>query len=58
MLNIHTPIIEKLNTFFKVSKIPNIIFHGPSGSGKKTLLDNFIQKYIKLKKISKNIHFM
>ena len=28
--------------FYKVHKIPNIIFHGPSGSGKRTIVNNFI----------------
>lgn len=41
-LNIHTPIREKLEYFYKVHKIPNIIFHGPSGSGKRTIVNNFI----------------
>ena len=42
MLNIHSEIIEKLNYFQKIHKIPNIIFHGASGSGKKTIVHNFI----------------
>ena len=36
--------MEKLDYYLKQNKIPNIIFHGPSGSGKKTLLKQFIQK--------------
>jgi DNA polymerase III delta prime subunit len=43
-LNIHQSIIEKLNYFYEIHKIPNIIFHGPSGSGKRTIVNNFIQK--------------
>ncbi len=43
-LNIHQTIIEKLNYFYEIHKIPNIIFHGPSGSGKRTIVNNFIQK--------------
>lgn len=40
--NIHKTIQEKL-LFFRVNKqIPNIIFHGPNGSGKYTLVQNFI----------------
>jgi DNA polymerase III delta prime subunit len=42
ILNIHEPIKEKLNYFHKIHKIPNIIFHGPTGSGKKTLVNEFI----------------
>lgn len=43
ILNIHKTIQDKLEYFHKVHKIPNIIFHGPSGSGKKTILENFIK---------------
>ena len=34
-LNVHPKIYEKLDYFVKESKIPHIIFYGPSGSGKK-----------------------
>ena len=44
MLEIHTNIIEKLDYFLKIKKIPNILFHGPSGSGKRTLVYAFIDK--------------
>jgi DNA polymerase III delta prime subunit len=44
MLNIHQSIKEKLDYFHKIHKIPNIIFHGPYGSGKKTLVNEFISK--------------
>jgi DNA polymerase III delta prime subunit len=43
MLNIHKDIQEKLEYFYSIHKIPNIIFHGPSGSGKKTIVHNFIK---------------
>ena len=33
-LNIHQNIKEKLKYFYDIHKIPNIIFNGPSGSGK------------------------
>ena len=38
----HPEIKEKLNFFLKTGKIPNIIFHGASGSGKRTIVHNFI----------------
>jgi DNA polymerase III delta prime subunit len=41
-LNIHQNIKEKLSYFHKIHKIPNIIFHGPSGSGKRTIVNEFI----------------
>jgi DNA polymerase III delta prime subunit len=44
LLNIHQNIKEKLEYFYLKHKIPNIIFHGPSGSGKRTLVNEFIHK--------------
>lgn len=44
LLNIHQNIKEKLEYFYSKHKIPNIIFHGPSGSGKRTLVNDFIHK--------------
>jgi DNA polymerase III delta prime subunit len=41
-LNIHQTIIEKLKYFHGTHKTPNIIFHGQSGSGKRTLVNEFI----------------
>lgn len=43
LLEIHTDIQEKLKYFIKIKKIPNIIFHGVSGCGKRTLVKLFIQ---------------
>ena len=44
ILNIHQNIKEKLEYFHSKRKIPNIIFHGPTGSGKRTIVHDFIQK--------------
>jgi Cdc6-like AAA superfamily ATPase len=44
LLNIHENIKEKLEYFHSKHKIPNIIFHGPTGSGKRTIVHDFIQK--------------
>ena len=41
-LNIHTTIKEKLHYFYINHKIPNIIFHGQSGTGKRTIVNEFI----------------
>ena len=46
-LNIHQNIYEKLDYFLKIKKIPNIIFHGPNGSGKKTIVSNLIKNIYK-----------
>jgi len=44
ILNIHQNIKEKLDYFQSIHKIPNIIFHGPTGSGKRTIVNEFIHK--------------
>ena len=41
-LNIHKNIKEKLKYFHDIHKIPNIIFNGASGSGKSTIVNEFI----------------
>ena len=46
-LKIHSNIINKLDDFIENKKIPNIIFHGETGSGKKTILFNFLKKVYK-----------
>ena len=43
-LNIHNNIIEKLDYFLKNGKIPNIVFYGPHGSGKRTIVRQFLDK--------------
>ena len=49
MLHIHENIKKQLDHFLNNNTIPNIIFHGPSGSGKLTLVGNFIDKIYKYK---------
>jgi DNA polymerase III delta prime subunit len=41
-LNIHESIIDKLKYFHSMHKTPNIIFHGQSGCGKRTIVNQFI----------------
>lgn len=41
-LNIHPDIKSKLSYFLEAGKIPNIIFHGPNGSGKRTIVSEFV----------------
>lgn len=52
-LNVHKNIKEKLNHFISVSKIPNILFHGSSGSGKRTIVNEFINNIYKDKEVIK-----
>lgn len=40
----HQHIYNRLNCFYNNNNIPNIIFHGSSGSGKKTIVYNFLNK--------------
>ena len=55
LLPIHQNIRQKLNYFYLQNKIPNIIFHGSSGCGKKTIVYEFIYKiYRNDKQIIKN----
>lgn len=44
MLNIHQNIKDKLNFFHTNHKIPNLLFHGTTGSGKRTIVSEFIHK--------------
>jgi len=50
--------METLNLFIQENKIPNIIFHGPNGSGKKTMLYNFIHKLYKKEDIDTCVMFV
>jgi Cdc6-like AAA superfamily ATPase len=46
-MNIHENIKSKLDYFISKNKIPHIVFHGPSGSGKRYILEYLIQKIYK-----------
>jgi hypothetical protein len=37
-------VLKQLNFFISIRKIPNIIFHGSSGSGKRTIVYDFINR--------------
>ncbi len=43
-LKIHKNIISKMDTYVRNKNVPNIIFHGPTGSGKKYIINNIINK--------------
>jgi len=59
-LPIHQKIIEKLDYFIASNKIPHIIFHGSSGSGKRTIVDQFLNKIYQCdkQKIKSNVMFV
>lgn len=43
-ISIHKEIYKKLDHFIEIKKIPNILFHGKYGCGKKTIINDFINK--------------
>lgn len=47
ILKYHSDIINILDRYILDNKIPNIIFHGENGSGKKTILKHFLNKIYK-----------
>lgn len=46
-MNFHEEIKTKLDYFIKGNKIPHIVFHGPSGAGKRTILEYLIMNIYK-----------
>lgn len=52
-MDIHKNIKNKLDGFIKNKKIPHIIFYGEPGSGKKGMLNDFINKIYKKEDIKK-----
>jgi len=57
-LTIHESIVGRLDQFIRQKKIPHIIFHGPSGSGKLTLVREFIQRIYGEDKTKTKTHVM
>lgn len=43
-LHIHQPIRDKLHSFYVSNRIPHIIFYGSSGSGKQTIVNDFLRE--------------
>lgn len=58
--NFHQKIYDKLDYFYNTNKIPHIIFHGSSGSGKRTIVNDFIIKIYQndKTKIKTNVMFV
>lgn len=60
MIPINEKIQKKLDFFLETNKIPHIIFHGSSGTGKRTIVYNFLNKIYKndKHKIKTNVMFV
>lgn len=55
MMDLHKSIHEQLDGYYVNNQIPNIIFHGVSGTGKKRIVTDFIDKiYINDRNMIKN----
>jgi len=50
-MNIHTTIKKQFDQFIKDDALPNLIFFGPSGSGKRVLVNDYIHKIYKTPKL-------
>ena len=57
-LNIHKNIIDKINLFIELKKVPNILFYGPNGSGKRTIIYNFLNKIYNNENINRQDYIM
>ena len=57
MNEINIDIKNRLDFFIASKKIPHILFHGPSGSGKRTLVFDFINRIYKNKEEKKQFVF-
>jgi hypothetical protein len=60
VLPIHDNIQKKINYFLETNEIPHIIFHGSSGTGKKTIVYDFLNKIYKndKQKMKTNVMFV
>ena len=52
-LNIHQNLKQKLNKFIQLNKIPHIVFYGNPGSGKRYILNYFINQIYNLEERKK-----
>ena len=58
-MEIHKDIKKKLRYFIEERKIPHIVFHGPSGSGKRGVLEYFIKNiYVSSENIKKYVMYI
>jgi|Laugresubdmm15sn_1035100.scaffolds.fasta_scaffold33309_2 hypothetical protein len=58
--SLHTSIEQKLEGFYRNNRIPNLLFHGGNGTGKRTLVYNFIHRIYdnEKAKIKANVMFV
>jgi hypothetical protein len=57
-IDIHASIRSKLRYFYENRKIPHILFHGPHGSGKKTILKEFLDMVYEGKSKLKHLNIL
>jgi len=55
---VHPTVQSKLDNFFFSKKIPHIIFHGASGTGKRTIVQDFINRIYNNDKIKMKSNIM
>lgn len=58
MDKLHPEIMTNLNNFIECNKIPNILFYGPSGSGKKTIVKEFLNNVYMCLPLHKRHNYM
>jgi len=58
ILPIHDNIRKKLDSFHTSKKIPHIIFHGASGTGKRTIVFEFLHKIYNYDKVNMKSNIM
>lgn len=57
-LPVHPTVQSKLDRFFNSRKIPHIIFHGASGTGKRTIVQDFINRIYDYDKVKMKCNIM
>ena len=57
-INIHPSIITTLDHFCHIKKVPNILFHGPPGSGKHYLINHLLSQIYPDTKLDSNMIMM
>lgn len=58
MLPIHPTVQHRLDTFYETKKIPHLLFHGASGTGKKHLVHEFLCRIYENDKAKMKLNIM